>query len=1115
MAELRLYHAADPEALLLHAAAPLLVAGRPAEPLPLLVLRQGTLRDEVMDRAARAGCVGWLGEPLVVFAELPARLGVEQVPLSARERGVLLRRLAREHGLEQLERALARPRLLQAVDALIGDLHAERVAPAQLTEAMRAVQEDGWDARRNEQFAALYRAYLDVLPTLPRRHGIPRSDGRDGLALAAELLRERPEVVRARLRRPFTRADAPCELRVVGLMDLRRGWRLLLDALHASDVVGSLCVYLPTADDASEREALSDHEVWDYVAPRAASVERISAAAREPALGALHDLLFRSGPQAAPPAACLRGVAAPDEEREAAEIARRVKRLIVQRGAVPDRIAVVMRESRPCAPIIAAALARLGVPVSARLRYAATDAGAVGALLNVLHAAGHGWTLSALLRVAQSPYFDVRLDLGTLRWVGAFAPLASLDAWDAALAALAARDPASEDDQEAVRGAPAPARAKEALAGLRAFAERAAPLSEPRPLSRWIETTRHLLGIGGEWPAGLWGLRRHAERVPGTLDDAAAVNAVRLDCHALEALAALLADWAAALSLDAQCDPLLDAAAWHDELRGALEAQEVVLLATHQRGVQVLEAFAAVGRPWDHLFVVGMSNGAFPADPASRPLYSDHERAQLHDAGLPLDTREVWYGREAALFRALVGTARRSLTLSYAYAGADGGVRLPSAYFDEVRDRVDGADEEWIDTIPGSHVAPRSLDDVASRAELMLFAARAWPLPELHEPARSALAHLRSDPDFAWRVEHLLHTARVQVGRTQAAARPARHEAAHPWNGRIDDEALRAVLEARFGDAVWSVSRLEAYGNCPWSFFAKHVLHLEAVSEPEDDLDAASRGSLLHLCLERVHRALAAEFGDDALNTAHLARADELIAEAVPRAFDELARRGWMGSPALRPSREQEVRNTLRRYIRWEMQQNEKEHHTRPLRRAPRHFELTFGMNGEPAAELESGGRRLRLRGIIDRVDEIVDERARGWLYVTDHKSGASALKPSEKYGEGAILQLPLYLQVVQQRNPAAPGLWGGAYQVVGDRARVAPLHLVSYTKARGVSGEGNTQRTAQAHFDAALEHALAHVDAITRGIFPARIPACVKRCPSYCDFKDICREDRQGEDHT
>lgn len=1027
---------------------------------------------------------------------------------------------SRERDLPHLATRLAQPRSLRAFDQLIGDLRAERVAPERLAHALRDVQRDGWDARRNADTVALYGAYLEALRALPPCRGLPRADGRDALACTAELIAGEPERVRARLRRPFARAETPARMCIVGLMDLRRGWRLLLEALCATDLLDELHVYLPSRASADAEDAACEREMREFLEPLAVSTGEIAGSARAAGLDELHNVLFRTSTARVTDRAVLRAIAAPDEEREAAEIARRVKRLIVRDACAPEQIAVVARESRPYAPLLASALRAAGVPVSARLRYAASEAPAVAALLGVLRAAAQGWSLRELRRVGQSPYFHLDLDLAALAWIGARAPLDDLGAWQQALERLAARAERDDDvDDTDRRSPPPPARATQALASFRAFHATAKRFAAPRPLSAWIALTREMFGEeDGPWPAGLWALRRNAEHAEAALDDALTVDAVRLDCRALDAAAALLAGWAAALALDPAADPVLDCAGWHRELVAALDAEDVVLTATHQRGVQVIEAFAAVGRPCEHLFLVGMSSGAFPADPAPRPIFSDAERARLREAGLPLEIDEVWYAREAALFRALVGTARRTLTLSHAYAGADGGARLPSPYFEEVREQVGAereADEDWVETIPGSSVAPRTLDEVSCTVDLARFAVLAWRSHAQRDEARAALAHLRANLTFTHRIEHLLHVAHVEEQRTLARAAPDRRGAVHPWNGRVEDDTLRAELEGRFGDAVWSVSRLEKYGNCPWSFFAGHVLGLAGTPGPEDDIDAATRGSLLHLCLERLHRQLAAEFGDEALSSAALPRAEALLPELVRDAADEMARQGWLGSDALRATREQEILGTLLRYVRWEAAQNEKEHHTRPLRRAPREFEFVFGMEGHPPVELERGGRTLKLRGKIDRIDEITDERARGWLYVADHKSSGSSVNPAAKYEEGAILQLPLYLHVVQQHRRDAPGVWGGAYQTVGKPGRAAALHLFSYTKARGLSNAGNDQQIAASRFDAALDHALDHVERIREGIFPARVAGCCKSCPSYCDFKDICREDKREEHHA
>jgi RecB family exonuclease len=67
-------------------------------------------------------------------------------------------------------------------------------------------------------------------------------------------------------------------------------------------------------------------------------------------------------------------------------------------------------------------------------------------------------------------------------------------------------------------------------------------------------------------------------------------------------------------------------------------------------------------------------------------------------------------------------------------------------------------------------------------------------------------------------------------------------------------------------------------------------------------------------------------------------------------------------------------------------------------------FEQVFGLEGEPPLELKIDGRKVRLHGVIDRVDR--DER--GQLRVLDYKTGSSGLNPRDLI-DGRRLQLPLY----------------------------------------------------------------------------------------------------------
>jgi hypothetical protein len=278
-------------------------------------------------------------------------------------------------------------------------------------------------------------------------------------------------------------------------------------------------------------------------------------------------------------------------------------------------------------------------------------------------------------------------------------------------------------------------------------------------------------------------------------------------------------------------------------------------------------------------------------------------------------------------------------------------------------------------------------------------------------------------------------------------------------------------------------------------------------------MDGATRGELVHVCLERLYSALTADLKDETLTSASLKRAGRLIPTIVTRALDEFEKTGRGGVPALRGYRERELCALLETYLAWEVAENEKQKGTRIPRRRPAAFEVVFGMNGRPPASLHSGGRVLKLRGKIDRVDELTEDPVRGWRYVVDHKTGDGSLTPLDLYDHGALLQLPLYIKALEALGEHGSGAWGGAYQIAkGDCKRAGHLHPMTLERGGKVRDRSNkTEQKAASRLDNAVALALGHVDAIQRGEFPARIPSCATACPTFCDFKDVCREDRLG----
>ena len=1032
MARLRLRTANDPDLLLRHAASGFLVR-RPAtdqDPFPtpsyLLALRQGGLRDDLIALAASEKIPGWFDPPLCTFAELPERLGVpEHRTLGTLERRVLLSRILCTNGSSVFGRLANPDDFVDAVDSLFGELISEGVAPSDFRTAIDATSDrDEFEQRRDTDLAAAYEGYHSQLEKLEKR------DGRDLWLHCASALAAHPDALARAL-------GGRREIRIFGLNDLRRGWRPLLAALAASPALDEVSIYTSVALPLGDLGAI--HEPLTEPATLASALfsDDFSDDVRE--IGSAQIL------------------GAPDVEREMDEVARRI-RLLMEGGAPAHRIAIVSRQARPHVDLAMTSLARFGVPGIARRRYGLAEIPSVRAVSGLFEAAAGLWTRAGLNEIAGHPYLHCQLDARVLDVIGYRRRVSGLANWSRALVALEhearareARIAAGEDE---ARGRPLPP--SKAIAAARAcfdgFAHQARTLDQSRSLSDWLDWLADFLAHDP------WGIARRMKIVP--LDR---FDIVRRDIAGWEWLAGVITEWRGAVNeLGALGEPL-DVAAFNRQLQRALEG-DVPLWTPPQRGVQVLEAFAAAYRAFDHVFLVGMEGGQFPATASRSPVLDEGDRESLAARGMPLDLRADWDARERDLFRVLVAGARQSLTVSYS--------RL---------------DATWREVIRSAFV--EELADVANVTSVAMPA---------HQVMVAGVPLYRDDDALA----QALHGATIE--RERASGVPSRYD------GLISRPDLMAWLAEQFGDdRLWSPSQLEEFAKCPWAYMSKRLLGLERLQDPSEDIEPSMRGNLLHDALRRFYDLAREHVGGPVFLRATDANwYKPLLDRCVTDAFTGMSGQ-WLGHPSLARAKQDEVLRIARGFIEWEvhvhedMFDNKKRNAPKMIRTGVVSSELAFD-----DMVYEQDGVRIRYRGSVDRVEvsEGVDDRFGDARFVAavDYKTTKYATPgggDKKAWDEGVVLQIPLYAHALSK--------------LYGDH-EVARVEYLSLTRPEAVhqlqpyifdrkAGHPDSDDAAQDQWQASLSHAIAHVKRARAGEFPAAPPSTCG-CPSWCHGIDICR---------
>lgn len=255
---------------------------------------------------------------------------------------------------------------------------------------------------------------------------------------------------------------------------------------------------------------------------------------------------------------------------------------------------------------------------------------------------------------------------------------------------------------------------------------------------------------------------------------------------------------------------------------------------------------------------------------------------------------------------------------------------------------------------------------------------------------------------------------------------------------------------------VWSVSQFTRFGQCPFKWFASHVLKLVIDEEAAGELHPTIRGSLYHRTLEL---AVLAE-GDETDIRAK-------ILNNLEQAFSTAESDPEVGLPAL-PN--------------WELQRAD---HLEHLRRAVVSPEFIDEGARVIDVEVAFNGRwdGLQMIGYIDRVDETPEG-----LVAIDYKTSSKApFGIKDPAGKLSVdIQLPIYTHVALRTLYPDKVLGAGAYY--------------SLTKGNVIKRAGLEGMEALSGFPEMVKRALAE------GRYPVEPDVDQKAC-RQCDFDPVCRK--------
>lgn len=548
------------------------------------------------------------------------------------------------------------------------------------------------------------------------------------------------------------------------------------------------------------------------------------------------------------------------------------------------------------------------------------------------------------------------------------------------------------DDEDRAEWAERRRRKAEQVRELAAFVERLhADLGEGREARSWRELSRwcHKLirgYLGGPLTRSRWPdeEQRHARTVEAAIDRLGELDGID-DQPSADA-------FRQALQAELSDDP---------GRRGRFGA-----------GVLVGPVSLGLGVDLDLAVVCGMAEGMLPARRRDDALLPDRERAL---AGPDLTQRSDHGDGHRALLAVLAGARRRVLL----YPRGDlrrSAPLTPSRWLLDAAEAVDGRrpgtedlgpkSGDWLAEVP-SFVA--GLRAAAFPAHAQEYDMRALLDHRDRRRGRSRLGAVLAE----WSIDSVRQRVELQRGIELRLGRGS------SWltrfDGNLADGDLRgaALPDPADPDEVVSATRLEKWAECPHAYFVRHVLGVDAVEDPDAEyrINPLTRGHLVHHSLKRWIDELSESGAVAAPGAPWPAEAGRRLLEIGAEECDRFEARGLTGRPLYWNRDRQRLLEDLETFVGFDDRRRAEAGST------PMAAELGFGQPGSDREAVTvgiGGGRAVRLRGSIDRVDATGEEG----LVVIDYKTGSDRsykdLSPHDPSLGGRRLQLVLYAEAAR-----------------------------------------------------------------------------------------------------
>lgn len=391
----------------------------------------------------------------------------------------------------------------------------------------------------------------------------------------------------------------------------------------------------------------------------------------------------------------------------------------------------------------------------------------------------------------------------------------------------------------------------------------------------------------------------------------------------------------------------------------------------------------------DAIFIIGLNDGNFPSINRGEGFFGDKDRELLKQDGLELanGTIENLYEENFNIYKAFT-TAEKELYLSYSSSELDGNSLRPSMLVNKIK-------KLFPNLVEKSDIITKNYEITNKK---MTYQELLENISNLHNGSK---------------IENIWYTVYKYYKDQNDWYQKLKQDLQGIDYTNIPQNIDKNIIEKLYGNTLsTSVSRLEKYAGCPFSYYLQYGLRLKEREELK--VQNFDTGSFMHETIDEFFKKV----NKENINLAELVTYEEKIQKLVDNVVEEKLDMGkkytFFATPKYKilvKRLKRIVAKALKYIIEGLVYSDFNIQGT----------EVEFGKNGKykPIIIQLDDGKRIEITGKIDRIDTAESEDGR-YLRIIDYKSSAHNIDLNEVYA-GLQIQLLTYMDAVCKEDDLMP----------------------------------------------------------------------------------------------